>query len=136
MILEKEQIFAKIHLLIAVVVVVPAAIIYGFSPDLFLNLQNNTTDESNLLKAITGLYLAFSLIWVLALFNNSLLEVAQWSNMIFMLGLGFGRVLSFVVDGAPSHPLIYGAIGELILGVYGIWLLFWYRSKNRYFKNE
>jgi hypothetical protein len=130
MFLEKEQIFSKIHLLISVVIVAPAAIIYGFSPDLFLDLQINTIDEINLLKAITGLYLAFSSIWLLALFKNSLIQVAQSSNMVFMLGLGLGRVLSFILEGVPSYALIYGAIGELLLGFYGIWLLFSYNTKK------
>lgn len=70
-----------------------------------------------------GLYLGFSILWVLGLLIPKYLKLAIVSNMIFMLGLGFGRVLSMVLDGGPTFGYSFGAFAELFLGVYGIWLL-------------
>jgi Domain of unknown function (DUF4345) len=40
-----------------------------------------------------------------------------------MLGLGFGRIISIVVDGIPSTIFIFGTIGELVLGFYALYTL-------------
>jgi len=35
-----------------------------------------------------------------------------------MLGLGLGRLISFVTDGMPSVVLLLGTVGELTLAIY------------------
>ncbi|MGY8910169.1 MAG: DUF4345 family protein [Flavobacteriales bacterium] len=40
-----------------------------------------------------------------------------------MLGLGFGRVLSFFIDGNPTFGYQFGTFAELFLGFYGCWVL-------------
>lgn len=104
-------------------IVIPAAILYGFNPQLIFDISAVTNDEHSVFKAISGVYLGFSLLWILGVFNSSYLKTALISNVIFMLGLGFGRCLSMVIDGFPGIFFLYGTIGEIILGIYGLWVL-------------
>ena len=97
--------------------------IYGFNIESTLEISPITTDEFNLLKAVMGIYLGFAFLWLIGLLKNRYLKVALVSNMIFMLGLGFGRLISFAFDGLPSMAFIVGTAGELTLGFYGVWVL-------------
>jgi hypothetical protein len=69
------------------------------------------------------LYIGFSILWTIGIFNNKYLKVALISNMIFMLCLSLGRLLSLVKDGIPSFAYVFGTFAELFLGVYGIFIL-------------
>ena len=123
MIKTKQDFINKIHLIISVLIVVPVSFVYGFNPDLQLDIHINTIDEHNFFKAIMGLYLGFSIIWLFGIFKTNYLKIALVSNMIFMLGLGSGRVLSLIVDGTPTFGYLFGTFAELFLGVYGFWVL-------------
>ena len=113
----------KIHLVISVFIVVPVAFFYGINPVELLDVDVNTIDEHNLFKAIMGLYLGFSTLWVIGIFKQKYFKTALISNLIFMLGLGFGRVVSILIDGTPSLGYVFGTLGELFLGFYGLWIL-------------
>jgi uncharacterized membrane protein len=113
----------NLHLFISVLIVIPAALVYGFQPNLLFDVNLDTIDEANILKAIMGLYLAFATLWIVGILNPSLWKVATVSNIIFMLGLGFGRIISMLFDGFPSSVFIIGTIGEMILGFYGCYIL-------------
>lgn len=113
----------RIHLIISVLIVVPVAFIYGFQPDLKFDIHLNTIDEHNIFKAIMGLYLGFSALWILGIFKESYLRLALITNVIFMLGLGFGRIFSIFLDGVPTSGYIFGTTAELVLGLYGVWVL-------------
>lgn len=119
----KADLTQKIHLIISVLIVVPVAVLYGFYPDTQFELFPKTTDEHNFYKAVMGLYLGFSVLWILGVFNANYLKLALVTNMIFMLGLGFGRLLSWAIDGIPNSGFIFGTIGELLLGFYGAWVM-------------
>ena len=123
MIKTKQDFINKIHLIISVLIVVPVSFVYGFNPDLQFDIHLNTIDEHNFFKAIMGLYLGFSIVWLLGIFKTNYLKTALVSNIIFMLGLGSGRVLSLIVDGTPTFGYIFGTFAELFLGVYGLWVL-------------
>lgn len=127
MIKNKENFITKTHMIISVLIVVPIAFIYGFNPDTQFNIHLNTIDEHNAFKAIMGLYLGFSILWILGIFQKKYLKLALVSNMIFMLGLGFGRLLSLALDGTPTFAYVFGTFGELVIGFYGAWVL-----KTRY----
>ena len=103
--------------------VVPAAFLYGFYPGTLLDIHLNTVDELNAYKAIMGLYFGCSLLWFFGIIDTTYLKTALLSNMVFMLGLGFGRLLSLIVDGTPTLVYALGTVGELILGFYGFWVL-------------
>lgn len=121
--MNKANIINKTHLVISVVIVVPVAVLYGFYPDLEFELFPKTTDEHNFYKAIMGLYIGFSTFWILGVFNRHYLKPAIITNLIFMLGLGFGRVISILIDGSPTFGYQFGTIAELFLGFYGLWVL-------------
>ena len=120
---SKPQIVCKIHLVVSVLVVFPVAIVYGFFPDIEFELYPKTMDEHNFYKAIMGLYIGFSMVWVLGILKDNYLKIALITNIVFMLGLAFGRAVSMVYDGMPTQGYITGAFLELFLGCYGIWVL-------------
>ena len=122
MIKTKKEIITKIHLIISVLVVSSASIVYGFYPNSLVELFPTTIDALNFNKAIMGLYLGFSMLWVLGIFKVSYLKAALISNFVFMLGLAFGRLVSISVDGIPSSAYVFGTFGELILGFYGLYI--------------
>jgi hypothetical protein len=125
----KQQIITKIHLIISVLIVVPVSFVYGFNPSSEFDIHLKTVDEHNFFKAIMGLYLGFSILWILGVFKANYLQIALLSNIIFMLGLGLGRALSWFIDGTPSFGYQFGTFAELFLGFYGLWVL-----NSKYFK--
>ncbi len=112
----------NLHLIISSAIVISAAFVYGFSPNLFLKVDTNTIDEANILKAIFGLYLAFASLWILGIFNQNFWKTATICNMLFMFGLGFGRIISVILDGIPSTIFVIGTFGELVLGFYAFYI--------------
>jgi len=130
MIKTKHDFITKIHLLIAVFIVVPVSFVYGFNPASQFDIQLQTIDEHNFFKAIMGLYLGFSILWIIGLFNATYLKISILTNIIFMMGLGMGRLLSIYLDGIPTFGYLFGTFAELFLGLYGIWVL---RIKNTNF---
>lgn len=123
MLKTKQDFINKIHLIISILIVVPVSFVYGFNPALKFDIHLNSIDEHNFFKAIMGLYLGFSILWVLGVFKANYLKTALITNFIFMLGLGFGRVLSLVLDGTPTFWYVFGTFAELFLGFYGLWVL-------------
>ena len=121
--ITNQNIITKIHLIISVCIVVPVSFFYGFNPNSQFDIQLDTIDEHNFFKAIMGLYLGFSILWILGVFKANYLKMALVTNMIFMLGLGFGRLLSVTLDGVPTFGYKFGTIAELFLGFYGLWVL-------------
>lgn len=134
MIKTKQDFINKIHLLISVLIVVPVSIFYGFDPDSQFDIHLNTIDEHNFFKAIMGLYLGFSILWIFGILKPTYLKTAILTNMIFMFGLGFGRVISLFLDGTPTFGYIFGTFAEIFLGLYSFWIL---TNKNTNFaKNK
>ena len=117
-----KNIKKNISLIISVFIAVPIGIIYGSQPNLLFDIQLQTIDEHNVFKAIMGLYLGFSLLWILGIFKNNLWQVAIISNFIFMLGLAFGRTISIISDGIPSMIFVLGILGEVTLGLYSYFI--------------
>lgn len=113
----------NLHLVIAVLIVIPVAFIYGFYPNLLFEVTINSKDEATIFKAIMGLYLGFSTLWIIGIIKPTFWKIATLSNMIFMLGLAFGRLISILFDGLPSTIFVIGTIGELVLGFYSWYVL-------------
>jgi hypothetical protein len=112
----------NLHLIISLSIVVPTAIIYGSAPSTLLprhlDIQVTTVDLSNFLRAIMCLYLGISFIWILGILKIEFWKIATQLNILFMITLGTGRLLSMVLDGLPSGGYIFGVIAELVLGFY------------------
>jgi hypothetical protein len=127
--MTKLTFVVKIHLVISVFIVVPVALIYGFKPTVLCDISLKTTDMLNVFKALMVLYLGFAGLWGFGLFYKAYLKIALVSNIVFMLALGLGRLLSFVLDGKPSLVFVLGAFGELLLGCYGLWVCMYFKEQ-------
>jgi hypothetical protein len=119
----KNKTLKNLHLIISSIIVFPGAIIYGFQSDLLFDAPINTMDQATIFKAVMGLYLGFGSLWITGIFRTKYWKTATISNMLFMLGLGFGRIISLIVDGIPSTIFVLGLFGELILGFYALYTL-------------
>ena len=125
MINKKQWLFKNLHLLISLSIVIPTGIIYG-SPSILskqLNIEVNTIDLSNMLKANMCLYLGISVIWLLGIWKPKYWKRATELNILFMLTLATGRALSMIIDGLPTTGYIFGIIAEFTLGLYSIYQL-------------
>jgi len=125
MINQMNWVFKHLHLIVSLSIVVPTAIIYG-SPSIlpqFLDIEANTIDLSNMLRAIMCLYLGISFVWILGIWKNEYWKIATQLNILFMLTLATGRVLSMLMDGLPTGGYIFGVIAEFLLGFYSIYQL-------------
>ncbi len=127
--MSKITIRQNIHLIISSVIVIPVAFVYGLFPKTllpqFLDLSVETTDLTQVFRAIMGLYLAFASLWILGIVKSNYWKAATISQILFMLGLTIGRILSLLLDGMPSAVFYYGIAGELILGIFG-----WYQIRK------
>nr|WP_309759567.1 DUF4345 domain-containing protein [Flavobacterium sp.] len=122
---KTNWILKNLHLLLSLSIVVPTAIIYG-SPSIlpeYLDIQVNTVDFSNMLKAIMCLYLGISIVWILGIWKTKYWKTATQLNILFMLSLAIGRMLSMLMDGFPTGGYIFGIIAEFVLGSYSIFQL-------------
>jgi hypothetical protein len=127
-------IFKNLHLLVSLLIVIPTGIIYG-SPSILqkqLDIQVNTIDVSNMLKANMCLYFGISFVWLLGIWKTQYWKRATELNILFMLTLGTGRALSMIIDGLPSIGYIFGIIAEFMLGVFSIYQLKKYNAITCY----
>ena len=123
-------IFKNLHLLVSLLIVVPTALIYGSSSVLSqqLDIQVNTIDLSNMLKAMMCLYLGISLVWIFGIWKTEYWKVATQLNILFMLTLALGRAISMITDGLPTGGYIFGIIAEFGIGFFSIYQLKKYSS--------
>lgn len=120
----------NLHLIISTLIVAPIAIVYGFQPNMLFEVTINSIDEANIFKALMGMYLAFSMLWIIGIFQINFWKIATVSNVVFMLGLAFGRIISMLLDGIPTTFFIVGTIGELVLGLFAYYQLKSQRNFN------
>ena len=81
------------------------------------------TDLIHIFRAVMGLYLAMIVLWILGAMRPALTRAAVISEVTFMFGLAFGRVLSIVIDGMPSLLLIGYTLIEIAMGCWGFLVL-------------
>ena len=100
---------------------------YGFLPSLTMpflyEIEVTNTNLLNILRAISGLYIALVTFWILGAYNSNLQLPALWSLTIFMTGLALGRVTSILIDGLPSSIFIFYLFIEIIFSLIGYALL-------------
>jgi hypothetical protein len=122
----------NIHLIISVLVVIPAALFYGLFPDktlpVLLDFEVHSTDLKSVFRAVMGLYVLFSMFWILGMVKFKFWEAATLSNGLFMCGLAIGRLISMMIDGKPSVLFVFGLFGEAILGIFAFYQYKKYRS--------
>lgn len=119
----------RLHLILSAGIVFSVAIIYGFQPTLVFDVTISSIDEANIFKAIMGLYLGFAALWIIGIFKKQFWTIATLSNVVFMLGLAVGRIISILIDGLPSVIFVLGTFGELVLGCFAFYQ---YRRFNEF----
>ncbi len=123
-------IFKNLHLIVSILIVLPTGVIYGSSLILSeqLDIQVNTIDLANMLKANMCLYIGISVIWILGIWKANYWKRATELNILFMLTLATGRALSMIIDGLPTQGYVFGIIAEFVLGIYSIYQLKKYKG--------
>ena len=122
----------KYHLIVSIIILIPIAFAYGNASNLTdsFHFEIIEIDLKNILKATMGLYLAVICLWIYGIINNEYWKMATILNVLFMLGLGAGRLISFCIDGTPSGGLLVGTLLEFLLGSWGVYNLKKYKSEN------
>ncbi|HEX8576011.1 MAG TPA: DUF4345 domain-containing protein [Flavobacterium sp.] len=126
------------HLVISALILIPIALAYGTSPDNFFGLgpdlsnvfdfKIETIDLKNILMAIMGLYFAMITLWITGIFNRNYWLTATITNVLFMYGLGLGRLISILYDGMPSLHFFLGMFAEFLFASWGVYNLKKYKS--------
>jgi hypothetical protein len=103
------------------------ALSYGIAPEailpMALDVAVESTDLTHIFRAVMGLYLGMIVLWILGAFRPKLTQVAVIAEVVFMLGLAFGRVVSILIDGIPSLLLVIYAVLEIVMGLWGVLIL-------------
>ena len=122
------MILKKSLLILSFLTISTIALLYGVSPQWFfesflIDSQAPTVDQSHILRAVMGLYIALGLFWLYAAFNNKFRDAGILVLAIFCGGLVTGRILSVIIDGLPSSIMIVYIFMELSLVPICVWLL-------------
>ena len=124
--------FRSLHLLLSSLIIITVGLIYGLHPSSILpnlfGFEVKDIDLKNIFRAIMGLYLAMGGFWLIGIQKSEFWRTATLTNVIFMGGLAFGRIVSTIFDGFSSQFTI-GLLVELILMVWGIYNLKTYISE-------
>lgn len=108
----------NLNLFISAIVVILAGLVYGGAPSTFLpgflGIEPRELELKNILRSIMGIYWGFAAYWLLGGFRKDHWKGATASNVFFMGGLGFGRILSTIIDGV-SVPFTGGLVLELFM---------------------
>ena len=117
----------KLFLLVVAAILVPVALSYGVDPAAVLpktmTIAVEGTDQTEMLRAIMGLYLGMSTFCVIAAFTPAWRHVAVIWAVFFMYSIAAGRILSLIVDGVPSRILLFYMAVELASGTAGLLVL-------------
>jgi len=100
---------------------------YGFLPNLTMpflyDIEVAHINLLNILRAISGLYIALVIFWIVGAYNSNLQLPALWSLTIFMTGIAAGRIASILIDGLPSPIFIFYLFLEIMFGLIGYTLI-------------
>jgi|688.fasta_scaffold00793_20 hypothetical protein len=117
----------NLHLLISALIVGLAGLAYGLYPNqilpLLFDFKIETVDLNNVFRAIMGLYLALAFYWLYGVCNIAYWRQATLSNVIFIAGLAFGRIVSIIIDGWPSLAFSIGTFLEVMVVIWGVFNL-------------
>ena len=117
----------RLYLLLVAALLVPIALSYGIDPEAvlpkLLNITVEGTDQTQIFRALMCLYLGASTFWAIAAFKPAWQRVAVIWAVFFAFSLALGRVISLVVDGAPSRLLDIYLVVEILGGLLGLAVL-------------
>jgi hypothetical protein len=114
----------NLHLIISSITIVIIAFTYGLFPDKSLpdifDFTVETVDLKQILRATMGLYLGMGILWIIGVLKTNYWRMATLSNVLFMLGLASGRIMSLLADGIPSIYFVIGLGLEFTFAIWGI----------------
>jgi hypothetical protein len=88
-------------------------------PFLF-DFKVESVDLNHVFRAMMGLYLGFATYWIIGIYKLEHWRHATLSNIVFMGGLGLGRMVSIIVDGMPSVAFLIGTVVEILFMLWGV----------------
>ena len=121
----------NLNLLLSGIIVIFAGIVYGGHPTFvmpeLLGFEVNDLELKNMLRAVMGIYLGIGAYWLIGAFKPKFWFGATLSNVLFMGGISFGRIVSTLFDGVS--PLFTPAlILELLFFGWGLYNLNKYKE--------
>lgn len=131
---KSNPVSKNLHLIVSIIALVPIGIIYGSKSLVteFFDIQVNTIDQSNMLRATMFLYLAVCFALFLGAWKAKNWKSATQLNIMFMLSLATGRALSMLLDGMPTQGYIISILVEITLGIFSIYQLKKYTTNQTY----
>ena len=109
---------------VSILIIIPIGLAYGLYPQKILPLLFNfNVDAINLVhifRAMMGLYLSMSVIWMMGIIKSKCWITATITNITFMGGLALGRLVSLAIDGVPGIYFLIGLIVESSLAIWGL----------------
>jgi hypothetical protein len=116
----------NLHLFLSGIIVIIAGVVYGGYPTylmpLILDFQVDALELKNMLRAIMGIYMGIGMFWLMGAYNAKLWYAATLSNVLFMGGISFGRIVSTIFDGV-SVQFTTALILELLFFFWGLYNL-------------
>jgi hypothetical protein len=114
----------NLHLTVSILVIIPIALAYGIYPQMILPLlfdfKVDAINQANIFRAMMGLYLGMSVIWIMGIIKSKLWVTATITNITFMGGLALGRLVSLALDGVPGIYFLIGFVLEAVLAIWGL----------------
>ena len=126
---QKEQSLIRpasknLHLTVSIHVIIPIALAYGLYPQkilpLLFDFKVDAINLANIFRAMMGLYLGMSVIWIMGIIKSKLWVTATITNITFMGGLALGRLISLALDGVPGIYFLIGFLLESVLAIWGL----------------
>ena len=114
----------NLHLTVSILLIIPIALAYGLYPQVILpflfDFKVDTINLAGIFRAMMGLYLGMSVIWIMGIIRSKFWVTATITNITFMGGLMLGRLVSLVLDGVPGIYFLIGFVLELVLALWGL----------------
>jgi hypothetical protein len=115
---------SSLHLMVSILIIIPIALAYGLYPKIILPLLFDFNVDAinlvNIFRAMMGLYLGMSVIWIMGIIKSKFWITATITNITFMGGLALGRLVSLAIDGVPGIYFLIGFIVEVFLAIWGL----------------
>ena len=122
----------NLNLLLSGLIVIIAGLVYGGHPTLLmpkiLGFEVEALELKNMLRAVMGIYLGIGVFWLMGALRPQLWSAATLSNVLFMGGISFGRIVSTVFDGV-SVLFTPALLLELLFFGWGLYNLTRYTLK-------
>lgn len=116
----------NLNLLLSGIIVIIAGFVYGGHPSylmpLILDYEVEALELKNMLRAVMGIYMGIGIFWLIGAYRTKIWYAATLSNVLFMGGISFGRIVSTIFDGV-SIPFTPALILELLFFAWGLYNL-------------